>query len=315
VSRTSIPEADHVALLAYLDGALSEEERIRFELRLADEPALAAAYEEIADVDGLLRSAERARAIPRRSAWRTWVPFALAAAALAAFGVWALLGRSPRPSFTCEVAVLPSSLEFDAYDATLGLDPRLHLRGGGTRGADTEGLGPTEYVEVVQRAERERRQDALARATLSTRAPYYTIPFRASSPCSALVLSITRTGAVAREYPRRDRPEWPANWHEPGTVHVLPREVIRLADGAGGVDVELDPGFLVPIGVRELDVLLALRDTPLADALVQELDGWIERESSRRATSAAQARSIVDDLHAWLGARGFEVRRMRVEEP
>jgi len=57
-------EEDLVSMLDYLDGSLSPEQMGAFEARLADDPALEAAFETLRQLDGFER-ASRVRFTPR----------------------------------------------------------------------------------------------------------------------------------------------------------------------------------------------------------------------------------------------------------
>lgn len=87
---TSLSERDLVTVLAYLDGELSEEETMAFEVRLSDEPDLARSVETFDAVDRLERWAWTTR--PRRPLGR-WIG-AVAAVGIVA-GLWyALRGHT-----------------------------------------------------------------------------------------------------------------------------------------------------------------------------------------------------------------------------
>jgi hypothetical protein len=307
-----IKDDDRAHAVAFVDGAMSGDERSRFELRLAAEPELAAAVEELMRTDELLRRsiarrigdgrvisfAER----KRRSKW-IW-PASLAAAVLVAFGLFRWLGEERTPRGDCLVALAPSFATPEEFVASRPELAGLKPPGlGSLRGPSEEtNVGAKEFVERARASEE--KPSAPASSAVPISAGYFVVPVDAKTSSSIVVLGFPKSGASARLFPEASdaRPASERGRLEPG-LHTLPRERIELAGDDRTPSVKYNRGFLVPIGAREMSVLVATRHEPLGESLLAAIDEALKRGESR------------DALKRRLEERGFAVTELTVLEP
>ena len=206
--RNEISDEDMAQTVAFVDGAMSSEERTRFELRLAAEPALAAAVEAFSKTDELVRragrsesSTDRMRPFASRQQRPAWMwPAALAAAALLVFGLARWIENERAPRVDCLVALAPSfesAEDFVASRSTLG---GLHPPGlGSLRGpSEQPNIGASEFVEKAHALEEKAAGSA---SSAPIRAGYFVIPIQAQTNCSVVVLGFPSHGNALRYFP------------------------------------------------------------------------------------------------------------------
>lgn len=295
-------DADRARCVAFLDGTLEADERERFLRRLADEPALAAELESIAAVDDALRARPRLRGLPRTTSpnptrsLRLVAALAAAAIVVALFAIapWSTRVAAPRVAL---VASDESPLDWLERHGELGT-----LRPPGLdelRGADERtNVDAREFVERVLATAR------TAASATEVESGFYRVELAAEAPLSALVVAFAAAGAPARVFPEvRDASAAARAARIEAGRRVLPREPFALVERSSVLEVEYDRGFLVPIGARELRVLVATRSDPLDERDVAAVDEALARRDSETALQGA------------LRARGFDVRVLVVREP
>lgn len=306
---SALSEADMANCVAYVDGALSHDERLAFELRLAAEPGLAAATSALLDTDRLLRTLEmQMRTLEMQSAQQVararrlrplvWAgSLALAAAVLIAFGV-SLLDPAERQALY-RVAVAPgyeSSADYIASVPSLGglRPPGLDV----LRGADeTPNVTAREFAERAHAAELELAQAVLDQAADATTpseitAGFFVVPLELAR----------RSDVVVYALPESTEPAGASEGAAPVFLatleagrHVLPKERVAL-DAVTGDSVRYERGFLVSLGAGVLDVVVGVRastDEPLV------------------APKARDRQQALLELER----AGFSVRVLRVREP
>jgi len=309
----TLDDDDMARAVAFIDGAMSADERLRFELRLAAEPELAAALDSLMRTDELIRRVSASRASgggvlslasrKKRSAW-PWLA-SLAAAVLVVFGIvfWRERERSPRTD--CLVSLAPSFASPEAFLAS-----RPELEGltppglGSLRGfSDETNIGAAEFVAKAHALEEKPAPPRVARAPIT--AGWFVIPIELEASSSVVVLGFPRNGSSARLYPEATDARVP---RERGRldagVHTLPRERIELAANSGATpSVAYNRGFLVPIGARELDLVVGVRREELDAELLATIDAALKRGDTR-----ASVRTLLEE-------RGFGVTELSVIEP
>jgi hypothetical protein len=291
-----LPENDMAMCVAYVDGDLSSDERIAFELRLAAEPALAAATEALLDTDHLLRKLEgdSVRQVARVRRMRPWLwsgSLAVAAAALTALGIHLLApGAGMRvPSF--RVAVAPS---FESSSDFVASVPDLQgLRPAGLdvlRGSSEEpNIAAPDFAAKASTAEDRLASTALDGAPREVTAGYFVVPLELARPSDVAIYALPKSGPHDAEVAPLFAAPIDAG------RHVLPSQRFQL-DGVTGASVHYERGFLVPVGAGELEVVIGVRERSAAAAEVPRV---------RDAQSARHA----------LEQHGFAVRVLHVHEP
>jgi hypothetical protein len=309
---------DRARSIAYLDGLLSQDEQLAFEQRLAADPKLAARVQALLETDEWLREEQRelARSAefaassntpPRRPppAPKTWL-WAASFAAAAALVLWAAaswLQREDASSF--EVALAPS---FEAARDYAASEPRLAglsapgvetLRGG----ESADNIDPLRFVELAREAELERHRARLAGGggarESELEAPFFVVSVQLAAPSSVVVASIADGRAPERLYP--DPNASAAATELAAGVHVLPGERFVLAGSGASTRVRYQRGFLAPVGVGELQVVVGVKPFAAAAELAP--------------TPAELAATDARELEAALRAAGFETRTFVVREP
>lgn len=300
VPSTGPSEADLARCVAYLHGTLDVEETKAFERRLGNDVELARAFEDIAAAHDSLRDALQHGTEAERSTTPTLrIVVTLAAGVLLAVGALAWYLRPQRSTSTANLAFQLAAVGTAPADADfnelLGFDPDWLPLGMGYRAEGETAPGADEYAAALTSSFQERVQDALLSDT-PLRAPSFVVALRPDVDCHVvLVVNDARRGA-RRVLPRDTTPE-PA--YAGGRLHLLPGDPIRLPeDWRQSQRIDYRPGILTRGGA---DVVLALRQTPLTEAFVAELDELLALPES--ATS----------LRSWLADRGFTVREQRVD--
>ncbi len=302
---------ERVRSIAYLDGLLSQDEQLAFEQRLAADPELAARVQALLETDELLREERREPGRLEQPARmqatppRTWL-WAASFAAAAALVLWAaatLLRREDVSSF--DVALAPS---FEAARDYVATEPRLAglsapgvetLRGG----ESADNVDPRRFVELAREAELERHRARLADGggalENELEAPFFVVSLRLSAPSTVVVSSVAAGRAPERLYP--DPNAGDAAIELAAGVHVLPGDRFVLAGSGPSTRVRYQRGFLAPVGVGELQVVVGVRPVAAAAELAP--------------TPAELAATDAHELEAALRAAGFETRRFVVREP
>ena len=318
--RSALSEADMATAVAYVDGALGHDERLAFELRLAAEPALAAATGALRDTDRLLRTLEmQMRTLEMQSANQVararrlrpllWAgSLALAATVLIAVGVSLLDPGQFDPGERkagYRVAVAPgyeSSADYIASVPSLGglRPPGLDV----LRGADeTPNVSAREFADRAHAAELELARTVLDQAAgaatpsgSSTQgeisAGFFVVPLELAVRSDVVVYALAEQADPARAS-EGAAPVFFATL-EAGR-HVLPKERVAL-DAVTGDSVRYERGFLVSLGAGVLDVVVGVRASSDAPLVVSK---------------AGDKQQAVLELER----AGFSVRVLRVREP
>lgn len=323
-----LDEADLALAVAFVDGALADPERARFERRLAGDPALAAAVEELYALDEALRrraASERARAgrahspprpdertsgprvpatapapprlLRRRSTW-----IALAATLLVALGIGIALSVERARRVEVQLALAPSHASPRRF---LQDDPALApLHPPGLEELRTSEAPPNvearRFLELAASRERLLADAALAGGARELVAGHFVVPIAIDRDATVVVLAVPRVGPQARLWPEPgDAPPLAERGRLAAGSHVLPSDRFTLVEDATGERVDYHEGFLVPVGARELEVLVGVRRDPLDQETVAEIDAALARGGALEA---------LDDL-------GFAVGTLRVVEP
>ena len=301
-------DADYGILLDYIDGKLTDAERLSFEIRLTNEPDLASEFESFDKLDRIQRAASHHR--PARSLRRVFAPLALS---LAAAGLIIWIRITPRESSELRVAVLatsPSLLEHHHRELSLQGDlARTVPSNYGLRGDAGLTVVPDEsYLELMESAEQTWIESGLSSNTRMVEAGLFVIPVELAAPSSVLVLLRAENGSVLGPSGQIGA-AWPTNevWTEstgrlPAGVHVLPSPpVSRRANG-----LVYDGGFVVPLKSGKLEVLIAAREEPFDENF---------RIMLGSALSLSAQGTTNDALEHWLASSGFTMRRVKVVEP
>jgi hypothetical protein len=294
--KRELPQEDAQRCVAWLDGELDGAERERFELRLAAEPDLAAAAEELLETDELMRRLDlRARAIAeRRARLRPWL-WAGSIAAAAALLVWVAASLlAPRPA-RVRVAVLPS---FESATEFVASMPELQgLRPPGLdvqRGAgEAPNVGAAEFAARAESVEAALARRAIETSQTDARAGYFSIPLDLERRSLVRVWAFPQAGDPIALFPGDS-----SEGSLAAGPHMLPGARFRVAEG-GEPYVVYERGYLVPIGARALDVVVAVR--PWA--------AWaVDSRTVERASTA-------DETQRALERAGWSVTRLVVREP
>lgn len=300
VPRELLPQEMSTAI-DWLDGELSSEAAIEFELRLASDPTLAASVEGLGLFDARLRRQARSRARLERTRSRWSIAAGLAAAAVLAITLLAQFFAPRAPDF--EVALASG---FALAEDWAGAQPEL--RGASApgiavvRGAAATHLSADEFLRASELSEAAVIDNALSARRRELDAGWFVVPLELSEPASVLVLAFSAGGPLVRLFPDPEHVK-EANLLarlEAGR-HVLPSA--RAVPGRQPQALDYRPGFLVPLGAEELTVLVCVhRDTFNAADLAQ-LEASVAGQTS------------VDRVEQRLASSGFKLQRLTVREP
>lgn len=306
-----IDDDDMSRAVAFIDGAMSDDERARFELRLAAEPELASAVEALMRTDELVRRGTARRGAANvvslaerrpRSPW-LWAA-SLAATILAALAIARWVERERSHEVDCLVALAPSFASPEEFLASRPDLAGLRPPGLGSLRGEAAGtnIGARAFVDKAHALEE--RASSVREAAAPITAGYFVIPIEARANCSVVVLGFPTSGASTRLFPdpADARPSNALGRVEPG-AHTLPRERIELAANGQAPAVAYNRGFLVPVGAREMRVLVAVRKEALDADLVTTIDAALKRGDARESVERS------------LEERGFRVSELRVIEP
>lgn len=312
VGEKALSEADHLQLFAYLDGTLSKEEMIRFELRLTNEAALAAAFEAVADMDVLLRSASPTLASPRTGRLRRRIPavaavvLAVAAAIGVVAGGWWWMRREIPPVCRFQVAALgiPEASPEDVNEL-LGLEVEWLPMVVRAASVDPTRPSPTQYLERALPVQAERGSAALAEHREEVDANVFFLAVRPEEPAWAVVIGVAPGAPPRRLHPADDASGTALS---AGELKWLPAPPVQSVRDENGERAEFMDGFAVPWGARELRVIIGLRHEPVDASMLSELD---------RATQslAGDPASVAADVEALLRRHEFSVGHLRIRAP
>lgn len=257
---------DRALCVAYIDGLLTQDEQLAFEQRLAADPGLAARVRALLETDELLRAAqlETAREAQRATRLRplAWIVSLAAAAALLVWLAVAMLGKPAAPNF--EVALAPSfesAREFAAQQPTLAdlAPPGLAaLRGG----VAEPNVAAERFVELAEEAEARIVQSALAADRAELVAPFFVLPIRLAAPSEVVVFALADDGPPARLYP--DAAATSATLS--AGAQLLPSTRFERVGDGDSARVRYRRGFLMPVGVAELFLVVGVREVVAGDA-------------------------------------------------
>lgn len=319
----TLSDADLALLGAYVDGTIDDEQVVfRFEERLANEPELADALDESGRADLFARTlrAPKAHVVAppsARSRPRLLGNWRFQAVLAAAAGVLALFYFVPsRPSVNVTVIACGVTLEKNHGELGLTGEDAIKVPKGTLRGSDTAStrlveIPVEEYLAIAEPLQERRVLEALEGTYKLVDAEYFVVAVRTIEPCSAVVLLIEAGGRVVDSKGNVGQIAWPADgeWNpESGRLetpgdHVLPRRNVLRGD-----EKIYDPGFLVPIGAKQIGALIGLRPEPLAADLRQALQAAVE------SVAGLGAEESQGQLIRWLEERGFEVQTRVVPE-
>ncbi len=294
-------DADRALCVAYIDGLLDEREQLEFERRLSAEPALAARVRALLETDELLRNAKaQTVALSERASSRRPIVWAASLAAAAALLVWLgvqLVRSTPAARF--EVALAPGFEAAREYAAEVPQLEGLVARGlENLRGeAEPANVDPQHFVELAREAELDAARRRLAQAPREpVEAGYFVLPLNLARASEVLVFAAQADRPFELLHPSG---ESRAALRLPAGLHVLPAERFALAGEGASVRVRYQRGFLTPLGVQQLQVLVAVRAQDSADP----------------APFVAPQGLASAELRAALERAGFELRELSVREP
>jgi len=325
-----LSEADALAIIDYLDGRLGSTERIELEMRLSEEPELAAAFDAFEQLDDLARRVELSRRRRRRFRFLRggWSLGVLAAAAVilvigGGFGGWFESGGSSSAR-RLRVAVLPSGSTVIDFHTALGV-PAEQLDEYPTSWKPTS-RGDAEPVREVPDQEYRERLDPIldrrARAALSgelepAEPVTFLLPVEVGAPTSVIVLLVDERGETLGiegqpfeiAYPFTQPWGAPSGRLEPG-LSILPYDPLdELGEPAGGASGRgFRGGFVTPMLGGPTTVLIASRAEPLDEVLrasLRELLAGLEG-------TGVEQRNTAERLKARLSESGFAVEELTV---
>lgn len=300
-----ITDEERALCMAYADGLLSPEQQLALEQRMGAEPELAALVRGLIDTDELLRRAHRSQLeldgrVRRRRPWLLLATIAAAAAILVWIG--SNVFDAPRTrSASFLVAVAPSyesprELLDGAPELAAWSPPGLEaLRGGAT----DFNISAAEFVERARAVELTRARAAWSAPESEVSAGFFVVTLELRERSDVLVLALSPDRA-----PTRLVPDSSAN--EPALLaegpHCLPSERFRVVGDGAAARVRYERGFLVPLGIERLDVVIAVAPPDPKRGLVS-VDG------------PAQSMRSVEAWVRHLEELGFATRSFAVREP
>lgn len=265
-------EQEMASAVDYVSGEMTEEARLRFELNLCENPELAETVQGLLDADELLwrerpnlgAEAPVARAWP----WRS-LSFVLAAAVLLAVLVLPRMLEGDGP-VQVRIALMEGDNTADSYVRRRSLDASAPDFDRGF-----ESL-PAGFAEAQAAAHERELREAFEAGRTELRSALFRIPIEVDRDCSVVVLGFSESGGGRRLFPREDDRADSARL--PAGTHTLPRPPFRrLGQAADSTTlVDFDRGFVVYRSERALEVLVALRTTPLTEEDLRLVDSLIE---------------------------------------
>jgi hypothetical protein len=213
-----------------------------------------------------------------------------------------MFSRSERNAVNVALAESAVSAEEFAslHESLRGLRPPGldELRGPG----DEPNVTAEDFVSRADAIEDELRRTAAAGGASPITAGYFVIPLTTSQACSAIVVGMPQQGAGERLFPARAGAAALAEARLTEGAHILPRERVELVRD-GTPHLVYHPGFLVPVGCKELTVVVATRRALFDETMLATVD---------RALADKADLSAVTRL---LAQQGFAVVTRRVIEP
>jgi len=287
--------------LEWIDGELSTEAALEFELRLAADASLAAQVEGLALLDLHLRREARARVHVERTRRRWSIGVALAAAAVLAIALLPKLLAPRAPDF--EVALAPS---FALAEDWIGAQPELRGSSapgiGSVRGGNANQRSAAEFLRASEISELSVSSNALETGRRELEAGWFVVPIDLEAPAAVIVLACGEQAPATRLFPTQADPGQAASAArlESGR-QLLPSP--RVIAGRQPQTLAYQPGFLVPLNVGSLTLLVAVRRQVPEPAWFQALEAHM------------LAGATADQLGERLAREGFVVQRLLVREP
>lgn len=276
---------DQARCVEYIDGELDEAAQLEFERRMAHEPELALAVEQLLATDRVLREqllAPTAARRPRNLALR--LVASLAAAAVLLVSVLMFLARDrSRVAF---VASHESPLEALASAPELRLlrpEGLSALRGS----QDPPNITAEEFLRTEAAAREREARSALENAVSSGEAGFFRIALELDEESLVYLQAYTRDGKAVELEPGPRR--------VPAGRTELPSPRFSVDPSQPGV-LRYERGYLVPVGCGELTVVIAIVSPDHA------LKHWPDTSEL-----SSQPRE--------LGGQGAEVHTLVVREP
>lgn len=326
----TVSEADALAIVDYLDGHLESTERIELEMRLSEEPELAAAFDTFAQIDDLARRVELARRKKRRfrflrGGWALGVLAAAAAILVIGGGISGLFDSGGSPlSRRLNVAILPSGSTVLDFNAALGVSAEhaedypeswLPVRRGDAE--PLESVPNEEYRQLLLPILNERARASLSGELAPGEPLTFLLPIEVEAPTSVIVLLIDERGETMGiegepfqvAYPFA-QPWSAASGRLEAGLTILPYDptapLEEPADEPG--DRVFQGGFVTPFLGGATTVLVASRAEPFDEGLRASL---MERLAEIEGTEVDQ-RNTTTRLRAWSSQHGFEVVELTV---
>lgn len=281
---------DQARCLEYIDGELDEAAQLEFERRLAHEPELALAVEQLLATDRVLREqllAPKVERLPWHLRLVSATAWVAAAAIVLAVSLWFILnlvtGERSRVAF---VASHESPLE------ALASAPELReLRPEGLsalRGSqESPNISAEEFLRVEAAVRERQAGDALERRVTSGEAGFFRIEIELEEDSIVYVQGFAADG---EQFELQAAPlRLPAGRHE------LPRPRFSVDPEHPGT-LRYDRGYLVPVGCGTLEVFVAT--VPAG----KPLDSW----------PTGNEPNLMDDILLEAGAK---VHNLTVREP
>ncbi|MEO6708003.1 MAG: hypothetical protein ABI054_03610 [Planctomycetota bacterium] len=292
---------DTEAAMSWIDGELEPQAAMVFELRMSQDRELAQRVEALVGIDALLRRQARlagAGAGSRR--WGVWLSLAAAAGLLIFALAWSLLRK---PATLMEVALAPSfAMAEDWLQGQPGLEGASAPGIAVSRGPHQKLVSAQDFLSASHAAEQFVVAAALDQKRSELDAGWFVVPIDLREPAVVLVLSFSDAAGASRIFPSDPVV---VRGHLAKGRSLLPSP--RVVEGSAPATLEYRPGFLVPIGARQLTVLVAAHrdpeDRPELALPIEELDGLLAKQPS------------VERVEEFLVAYGFQCQRLLVREP
>lgn len=336
------PDETVLAILEYVAGRMSPDEMIVMELRLSEEPALAAALESFDTIESLAEMYRRRQVAADEEPGQTIFRFPrggkrlglVAAGAVILvlmgdrFGGWFDEEIPPsKPGERLRVAILGTGSTVNRFNEALEVPPDRALeypiswrrqKHSGEELPPPEEISNREYLEYIDPILAERVNLALEGEVAPAPAERFLLPVVVEQPLSLLVLVIDAKGETWGLEGSSFGVAWPGDppWNEAsGRLEIgstlLPgdplQELERVGDGTE--EVSFRGGFVVPMGTEASTVLVASRPEPLGRWVGESMEELLERCRD----TEPEPRNTVEELRGWLKDRGFEVEELFIQ--